>query len=51
VFGLSHKRPVRLNGVLYVALKLLNTLILLDHLVVRFLRELGQILLSPSLKV
>jgi len=41
VFGLSHKRPIRLNGVLYIALKLLNPFVLLDHLVVRFLRELG----------
>jgi hypothetical protein len=39
--GLSHKRSVRLNGVLEVALKLLNPVVLLDHLVVRFLRELG----------
>jgi hypothetical protein len=38
--GLSHKRPVRLNGVLEVALKLLNPLVLLDHLFVCVLREL-----------
>jgi hypothetical protein len=41
VFGLSHKRPIGFYRVLYVALKLLNPFVLLDHLVVRFLRELG----------
>jgi hypothetical protein len=37
---LSHKRSVRLNGVLEVALKLLNPVVLLNHLCVRFLGEL-----------
>jgi hypothetical protein len=39
--ALSHKRPVRCNGVFQVALKLLNPFVLFDHLVVRFLGELG----------
>jgi hypothetical protein len=38
---LSHKRPVRLNGVLEVALKLLNPVVLLNQLVFRFFGELG----------
>jgi hypothetical protein len=36
---LSHKRSVRLNGVLEVALKLLNPVVLLNQLVVCLLRE------------
>jgi hypothetical protein len=39
--GLSHKRPIRFNGVFEIALKLLNPFILLNHLVVCFLGELG----------
>jgi hypothetical protein len=38
---LSHKRPVRFYRVLHIALKDFDALILLNHLVVRFLRELG----------
>jgi hypothetical protein len=40
-FGLSHKRPIRFNRVFEIALKLLNPLVLLNHLSVRFLGELG----------
>jgi hypothetical protein len=39
--GLSHKRPIRFNGVFEIALKLLNPLVLLNHLSVRFIGELG----------
>jgi hypothetical protein len=49
--GLSHERPIRFNGVLEVALKLLNPLILLNHLIIRFLGELGEVFLRPSFKV
>jgi hypothetical protein len=41
VFGLSHKRPIRLNCVFEIALKLLNPLVLLNHFVVCFFGKLG----------